>query len=77
MQTLAGVTTGGFVLGGILYRVPADSHSGGIAGFYVAYTGLIKRETTKAIPVRCQFRGGVRAVRCLYRLCPRLYRENQ
>ncbi len=35
------------VLGGILYRVPADSHSGG--GVYVAYTGLIKRETTKAI----------------------------
>ena len=55
------------VLGGILYRVPADSHSGGgdLRCLHRAYqTG-----NHKSHPCRCQFRGGVRAVRCLYRLC--------
>ncbi len=67
MQTLAGVTTGGlssegFYIGFLLILIL-------VVGIYVAYTGLIKRET-KSHPCRCQFRGGVRAVRCLYRLCP-------
>ena len=56
------------VLRGILYRVPADSHSGGgdLRCLYRAYqTG-----NHKSHPCRCEFRGGVRAVRCLYRLCP-------
>ena len=55
------------VLGGILYRVSADSHSGGgdLRCLHRAYqTG-----NHKSHPCRCQFRGGVRAVRCLYRLC--------
>lgn len=55
------------VLGGILYRVPADSHSGGgaLCCLHRAYqTGNHKNH-----PCRCEFRGGVRAVRCLYRLC--------
>lgn len=47
MQTLAGVTTGGlssegFYIGFLLILIL-------IVGMYVAYTGLIKRETTKAI----------------------------
>ena len=56
------------VLGGILYRVPADSYSGGgdLRCLHRAYqTG-----NHKSHPCRCEFRGGVRAVRCLYRLCP-------
>ena len=55
------------ILGGILYRVPADSHSGGgdLRYLHRAYqTG-----NHKSHPCRCQFRGGVRAVRFLYRLC--------
>ena len=47
MQTLAGVTTGGlssegFYIGFLLILIL-------VVGIYVAYTGLIKRETTKAI----------------------------
>ena len=47
MQTLAGVTTGGlssegFYIGFLLILIL-------VVGLYVAYTGLIKRETTKAI----------------------------
>lgn len=47
MQTLAGVTTGGlssegFYVGFLLILIL-------VVGLYVAYTGLIKRETTKAI----------------------------
>ena len=47
MQTLAGVTTGGlssegFYVGFLLILIL-------VVGIYVAYTGLIKRETTKAI----------------------------
>lgn len=66
MQTLAGVTTGGLSSEGF-YRVSADSHSGGgdLRCLHRAYqTG-----NHKSHPCRCQFRGGVRAVRCLYRLC--------
>ena len=47
MQTLAGVTTGGlssegFYIGFLLILIL-------VVGIYVAYTGLIKRETTKVI----------------------------
>ena len=47
MQTLAGVTTGGlssegFYIGFLLILIL-------VVGIYVAYTGLIKRETTKAL----------------------------
>ncbi len=47
MQTLAGVTTGGlssegFYIGFLLILIL-------VVGIYVAYTGIIKRETTKAI----------------------------
>ena len=56
------------VLGGILYRVPADSHSGG--GDLHCLHRAYQTGNHKSHPCRCQFRGGVRAVRCLYRLCP-------
>ena len=55
------------VLGGILYRVPADSHSGG--GALRCLHRAYQTGNHKSHPCRCQFRGGVRAVRCLYRLC--------
>ena len=55
------------VLGGILYRVPADSHSGG--GALCCLHRAYQTGNHKSHPCRCEFRGGVRAVRCLYRLC--------
>jgi uncharacterized membrane protein len=67
MQTLGRRYHRRLVLGGILCRVPADSHSGG--GALRCLHRAYQTGNHKSHPCRCEFRGGVRAVRCLYRLC--------
>ena len=47
IQTLAGVTANGFSSYGLLCWFPASHYLS--SGIYVAYTGLIKRETSKAL----------------------------
>ncbi len=64
-RPLAGVTTGGlssegFYIGFLLILIL-------VVGIYVSHRAY--QTEPKSHPCRCQFRGGVRAVRCLYRLC--------
>ena len=55
--------------GGILCRVPADSHSEVVKGFTLPTQGL-STGNHKSHPCRCQLRGGVRAVRFFIAYAP-------
>ena len=75
IQTLAGITssgfsTQGFYVGFLLILIL-------VMGIYVAYTGLLKRETTKAIHAVNQLSCGVPVIRFIHCLRPKLYQQNQ
>ncbi len=71
IQTLAGITenglqTSGFYFGFLLLMILA-------LGVYVAYTGLLKRETTKAVRAVINFVMIFLLIRFLYCVCAYLY----
>ena len=75
IQTIAGVTKNGFSTSGcyvgfILIHIF-------ILGIYVTYTGLIKRETTKAVRAVLNFIVVFHSICFIHCLCSRLYRQHQ